>query len=164
MLKAENEVNATLEELKLGTVWALFSEKWYRVRITSISDGYVEVQSLDYGFRMEKVCYLQLHRLPKGIARSVPGVCIRCHLFQLKPTSIENWCKLWEDFVKRSFVDSIVQNGQIKDQSSSDSMGIIITFKENGSVVNFNQRLVEVGLAKPFNVMNKSKDSGVGSR
>ena len=61
MLKAENEVNATLEELKLGTVWALFSEKWYRVRITSISDGYVEVQSLDYGFRMEKVCYLQLH-------------------------------------------------------------------------------------------------------
>ena len=77
---------ARVEEVVVGSMWAVLQEMWYRVSVNTVTHGQVELQSIDYGhyLRVDHHGH-HLHHLPPGLASTLPALAVNCHLSRVKP-------------------------------------------------------------------------------
>merc|ERR1719315_744902 len=140
---------------------------WYRVKVSRIAQSGVELKSLDYGHLAQAPHDqdgLLLHRLPPGLASTLPCLAVRCHLARLRAATDRGWDKLAMQMIK-SCLEGVEQHScmVVEQDEAGGSVGIIITLEREGTFSTVNQKLVEVGCAVSslFGSGDES-DAGVG--
>jgi hypothetical protein len=92
---AECKKVARVEEVVVGSVWAVLQEMWYRVSVNTVTHGQVELQYIDYG---RYLCVghhgHHLHHLPPGLASTLPVLAVKCLLSRVKSVLDKGWDKL----------------------------------------------------------------------
>merc|ERR1711915_919923 len=115
-----------------------------RVKLLNISSS-VKVQSIDYGFYLEKQNMI-FHRLPLGLARTLPGLAIRCHLFNIGPAYHLGW-NLGATNMMKSYNAGLSQLTGLIQERRENSLGLEIILKTSLNETTLNQKLVDVGFA-----------------
>ena len=86
---------ARVEEVVVGSVWAVLQEMWYRVSVNTVTHGQVELQSIDYGHYLRVNHHgHHLHHLPPGLAITLHALAVKCLLSRVKPVLDKGWDKL----------------------------------------------------------------------
>jgi hypothetical protein len=148
---AGSEKLAREEEVVVGSVWTVLQEVWYRVRVNNVTHGQVVLQSLDHGHHL-LVGVLScddypLHRLPPGLASTLPGLAVRCHMSRIRPVQEEGWDKLSLQMINSCLEGEEQHAALVVEKSESGSIGVVITLERQGKFSTVNQKLVEVGCA-----------------
>ena len=146
---ADSQQITVVEEVVVGSVWAVLLEMWYRVRVDNLSQGEVVLQSIDYGHYLHLDHKgVRLHRLPPGLASTLPGLAVRCHLSRVRPVQDSGWDKLSMQIINSCLEGVDQHHALVVDRNESgDSLGVVITLEREGKFSTVNQRLVEVGCA-----------------
>jgi len=142
------EKMARVEEVVVGSVWAVLQEMWYRVRVNAVFHGSVELQSIDYGHYLHEEHHgHHLRRLPPGLASTLPGLAVRCHLSRVRPVQDRGWDKLAMQMINSCLEGVDQHTALVVERNEAGSVGVVITLERQGKFSTVNQRLVEVGCA-----------------
>ena len=81
--RSDKQRVANKKEIVVGSMWAVKSDMWYRARVILVTSDNVKLQSVDYGHYIQvSIADHHLHRLPQGLASTLPCLAVRCHLAQ----------------------------------------------------------------------------------
>ena len=143
---AAGEKVAREVEVVVGSVWAVHQQEWYRVIVSSVEESKVTLKTLDYGHHLLGVVVNQLHRLPAGLASSLPGLAVRCHMAKVRPVQEERWDKLALQVITHCLQGEGLHSALLVEREEG-SLGVVVMMENQGMFSTVNQRLVKVGCA-----------------
>ena len=157
--------NVTNEvDVLVGSVWAVYQQAWFRVRVLRVKNGKVGLQSLDHGHYMLEVDVHDLYRLPGGLASRLPGLAVRCHLARIRPAQKEGWDNVALQVLSHCLGEAEEVNTALQVEVKEGSLAIVIILERQGMFNTVNQRLVEVGCASSSvfdSQIGEGEDSGL---
>ena len=117
------------------------------VVVGSLVEGKVTLNTLDYGHHLFAGCVNQLHRLPAGLASSLPGLVVRCHMAKVKPVQEEGWDKLAQQVLTHCLQGEEGLHSVLLVEREEGSLGVVVMMENQEIFSTANQRQVKVSCA-----------------
>jgi hypothetical protein len=86
-----------------------------------------------------------LHHLPSGLAGTLPGLSVKCHLSRVRPVQDKGWGKLALHMITSCLEGVDQHTALVVERSEAGSVGVVIMLEMHGKFITVNQRLVEAG-------------------
>lgn len=88
-----------------------------------------------------------MHHLPSGLAGTLPGLSVKCHLSRVRPVQDKGWGKLALHMITSCLEGVDQHTALVVERSEAGSVGVVIMLERQGKFSIVNQRLVEAGCA-----------------